>query len=42
MSKEADSSPVLDLPLDLGAEFEADLEDILHLVEAAARKRPRG
>ncbi|TQJ86189.1 hypothetical protein [Streptomyces sp. SLBN-31] len=35
-------APWLDLPLDLGAEFEADLEDILHLVEAAARKRPRG
>ncbi|MFJ9722457.1 TetR/AcrR family transcriptional regulator [Streptomyces sp. NPDC101209] len=34
-------APWLDLPLDLGAEFEADLEDILHLVKAAARKRPR-
>ena len=35
-------APWLDLPLDLDAEFQADLEDILDMVETAARKRPRG
>lgn len=30
----------LDLPVDLGAEFEADLDDIFRLVEAAARTDP--
>lgn len=30
-------APWLDLPPDLGAEFEADLEDLLRLIEAAAQ-----
>ncbi|WP_327128716.1 TetR/AcrR family transcriptional regulator [Streptomyces sp. NBC_01727] len=34
-------TPWLDLPTDLDAEFEADLEDLLHLVEAATRKQRR-
>jgi AcrR family transcriptional regulator len=32
-------APWLDLPVDLGAEFEADLDDVLRLIEAAARGR---
>ncbi|MCC5579441.1 TetR/AcrR family transcriptional regulator C-terminal domain-containing protein [Microtetraspora sp. AC03309] len=31
-------APWLDLPLDLTAEFEADLDDLLRLIEAAARR----
>lgn len=34
-------TPWLDLHTDLDSEFEADLEDLLHLVEAATRRQRR-
>ncbi len=36
--QDAELAPWLDLPLDLTAEFEADVDDLVRLIEATARR----